>query len=61
MFYLKKPISYSRQNIDKSDIRSVSKTLKSNFLTTGPQVQLFENRLKKNRPVVETRRFINLN
>ena len=47
MFYLKKPISYSRQNIDKSDIKSVSKTLKSNLLTQGPKVEEFEKAINK--------------
>ena len=43
-----KPISsYSRQSINKTDIKNVIKTLKSDFLTTGPQVLKFENRLKK--------------
>ena len=47
MFYLKKPISYSRQNIDKSDIKSVSKSLKSDFLTQGPKVEEFEKAINK--------------
>ena len=29
-------INYSKQTIDSSDLRAVSKTLKSNYLTQGP-------------------------
>lgn len=39
-------IPYSRQLIDKSDISAVSKVLKSDFLTTGPQVNIFEKKLE---------------
>ena len=38
-------ISYSRQSIDKSDIKSVVQVLKSNFLTSGPIVKQFENKI----------------
>jgi len=38
---------YSKQFIDKKDIVSVSKTLKSNFITTGPEIEKFENLIKK--------------
>ena len=37
---------YSRQYIDRKDITSVIKVLKSDFLTTGPKVLEFEKRLK---------------
>ena len=40
-------ISYGKQHITKSDIESVTKVLKSNFLTQGPQVPLFEGSIKK--------------
>tara|TARA_B100000029_G_C17585368_1_gene961014 strand:+ start:1453 stop:2598 length:1146 start_codon:yes stop_codon:yes gene_type:complete len=39
-------ISYGKQFIDKEDIKSVNKTLKSNFLTQGPLIKKFENSLK---------------
>ena len=39
-------IPYSRQLIDKNDIRNITKTLKSNFVTTGPKIQEFEKKLK---------------
>ena len=35
-------IPYSRQSIDDQDIQSVVEVLKSNYLTQGPQVPLFE-------------------
>jgi len=40
-------ISYGRQYLDKTDISSVAKTLKSNLITQGPQVKKFEKILKK--------------
>lgn len=40
-------INYSRQLIYSSDIKKVSQTLKSNYLTTGPQIKAFEHSLKK--------------
>jgi len=40
-------ISYGRQYLDKTDISSVTKTLKSNLITQGPQVKNFEKILKK--------------
>lgn len=39
-------IPYGRQDINQADIDSVLEVLKSDFLTQGPQVPLFENRLK---------------
>ena len=42
-----KILSYSKQTISKNDIKSVSKILKSNFLTQGPTVEKFENEIKK--------------
>lgn len=38
-----KIIPYGRQFIDQSDIRQVSKSLKSDLITTGKYVQKFEN------------------
>ncbi len=40
-------IPYSRQNINQSDINSVTRILKSNFLTQGPTVKNFEEKIKK--------------
>ena len=40
-------INYGKQSIDDSEIKSVIKTLKSNFLTQGPLVEKFETQLKK--------------
>lgn len=40
-------ISYGRQSIDNSDIKVVSKVLKSEFLTTGPKVIKFEKNFAK--------------
>ena len=40
-------IPYSRQNINQSDINSLTKILKSNFLTQGPTVKNFEEKIKK--------------
>ena len=39
-------ISYGKQTIDQSDIDSVIKILKSDWLTQGPAVENFENGLK---------------
>lgn len=38
---------YSRQKIDQNDIKSVTKVLKSNFLTQGPMVPRFEKLVAK--------------
>ena len=38
-------IPYSRQYIDKDDIKNVVKVLKSGFITQGKQVPLFEKRI----------------
>tara|TARA_B100001057_G_C22867271_1_gene957094 strand:+ start:4241 stop:5431 length:1191 start_codon:yes stop_codon:yes gene_type:complete len=40
-------IPYSRQFIDKSDIKEVNKVLKSDFLTQGPNINIFEKNLSK--------------
>lgn len=39
--------SYSKQTISNDDIRSVTKILKSNYLTQGPNVNLFEKKICK--------------
>jgi UDP-4-amino-4,6-dideoxy-N-acetyl-beta-L-altrosamine transaminase len=40
-------IPYSTQSVDKSDIKAVVKTLKSNFLTQGPSTLKFEKQISK--------------
>jgi UDP-4-amino-4,6-dideoxy-N-acetyl-beta-L-altrosamine transaminase len=40
-------VPYARQWIDDEDIRAVVSTLKSDFLTQGPEVERFENSIKK--------------
>ena len=40
-------INYGRQYIDKNDISSVSKILRSDWLTTGPNISSFENKITK--------------
>ena len=40
-----KVIPYSKQFIDKADVKAVTKTLYSDYLTTGPVVKKFENKL----------------
>jgi perosamine synthetase len=40
-------IPYGRQTIDESDIRAITDVLRSEYLTTGPKVEEFENSFKK--------------
>ena len=40
-------IPYSKQYIDAADIKSVSKALKSKFITQGPMVDKFEKKFSK--------------
>jgi dTDP-4-amino-4,6-dideoxygalactose transaminase len=40
-------IPYGKQNISEEDINAVINTLKSDFLTQGPEVPHFENSLKE--------------
>jgi len=40
-------INYSKQLITKQDVKSVVNILRSNFLTQGPTVGTFENKIKK--------------
>lgn len=42
-----KNIPYSTQYINKEDIKAVKKVLSNKFLTQGPVVSLFENKLRK--------------
>ena len=42
-----KYLPYGRQSITSSDIFNVKKVLKSDFLTTGPTIKLFEESLGK--------------
>lgn len=42
-----KKIKYSSQFISKSDIQSVTKQLKSEYITRGPSTNNFENKIKK--------------
>lgn len=39
-------IPYGRHSINNYDLKQVSKALKSNFLTTGPFLKKFEERIK---------------
>ena len=39
-------IPYSKQYIFKKDIKNVGKVLKSKYLTQGPQIEIFEKKLK---------------
>ena len=38
-------IPYAKQNISKSDILNVSKTLKEDFITQGPKIFEFEKKV----------------
>ena len=40
-------IPYARQSIDASDIRAVTRVLKSDFLTQGPEIEAFEQDFAK--------------
>ena len=42
-----KILPYSRQKIDNKDIKAVTKVLKSDFLTQGSNVPLFEYKISK--------------
>ena len=42
-----KKFPYSRQKILKQDIVAVNKVLKSSYLTQGPAVKEFENKVSK--------------
>ena len=40
-------LNYGKQNININDLKNISKTLKSNFLTQGPKVEEFENLINR--------------
>ena len=40
-------INYGKHFIDRSDIKHVLDTLNSDWLTQGPKVKIFEDKLKK--------------
>jgi dTDP-4-amino-4,6-dideoxygalactose transaminase len=44
---MKRFLPYSRQNIDRSDIKSIVKVLKSDFITQGPNINKFEKEFAK--------------
>ena len=44
---MKNLIPYSRQYIDSKDIKAVTNVLKSDFLTSGPEVNKFQNKINK--------------
>ena len=39
---INKLLPYSRQSIDSKDIQAVTKVLRSNWLTSGPEIERFE-------------------
>jgi len=43
----KKYLHYGHQDIDEADIKSVLNVLKSDFLTTGPEVEKFESEISR--------------
>jgi hypothetical protein len=47
-------IPYGKQNITKEDIDAVIETLKSDFLTQGPKVKEFEDKVKSGAQTLET-------
>ena len=53
-----KYLPYGKQKITRSDISAVVRTLKSNFLTQGPKVPLFEENLSK---IVESKYAVAVN
>ena len=44
---IKRFLPYSKQSLDKKDINSVLKVLKSNFITQGPEINNFEKAFAK--------------
>ena len=44
---IEKYIPYGRQNIDEDDIKSVVEVLRSDYVTTGPKVNEFEEKVAK--------------
>ena len=45
MRYSKITVPYGKQDISERDVKAVIETLHSNFLTQGPKVPLFEQRV----------------
>ena len=52
-------ISYGKQYIDKNDINNVTKTLKSSYLTQGPNVIKFENKYLPNNFLILAKKGLN--
>jgi len=46
MFEMKEKIQYGKQYINREDIKSVTKCLREDLLTTGPQVKKFEKKIE---------------
>ena len=46
-------LPYGKQNVSEQDINEVINVLKSDFLTQGPTVNLFEEAISKNGPLPE--------
>ena len=44
---IKRFLPYGRQSLDKNDVNSVLKVLKSNFITQGPEIINFEKAFAK--------------
>lgn len=44
---MKRFLPYSRQNIDRNDIKSIVEVLKSDFITQGPNINKFEKEFAK--------------
>lgn len=44
---IRKPIPYGRQNITDEDIKAVTETLRSDYLTQGPKIKEFEEKFAK--------------
>ena len=44
---IKRFLPYSRQSIDGEDINEVCKTLKEDFITQGPKIEIFEKKFAK--------------
>ena len=40
-------INYGKQTIDNTDIKSVLRVLKKDYLTQGPEIKKFEKKLKE--------------
>jgi len=47
MSKINKIIPYNKHFIDNNDIKNVIKTLNSDFISSGPNISSFENKIKK--------------